>query len=371
MNDEYRIDNPDDVYSPALVVFAELVQQNLDQMLALAGDPARLRPHCKTHKVAEVVKLQLALGITKHKCATFAEAEMLAACGVNDILLAYSLVGPNVNRAALFRRRYPHVRLTVTADDLPAAQRLADAVGQSGNDIDVLLDIDSGQHRTGKPMDEAARQLYIDLQQIDGLNVVGLHLYDGQNHQVDVGERRDAVAGIWTAARTMADDLERSGAAVRQFVAGGSGSFPLWAEFDDPRLEVSPGTVVYFDVGYGELFPDLPFRPAALLLTRVVSRPTANRVTFDLGYKAVAGDPPAGKRVSFPRLPDAREVLHNEEHLVVESEHADQLAVGDWLLAIPRHICPCSALHQQVHVVRGGRVAETWQVASRDRQLTV
>ncbi|MCP4812054.1 MAG: D-TA family PLP-dependent enzyme, partial [Planctomycetaceae bacterium] len=110
---------------------------------------------------------------------------------------------------------------------------------------------------------------------------------------------------------------------------------------------------------------------AARILTRVISCPTSETVTLDLGYKACASDPPAGQRLMFPQLPDAEEILQNEEHLVLKTSQASELRPGDWFLAIPRHICPTTALHQQVYVVVGNRLQETWLVAARDRKLTV
>src|SRR5262249_26027275 len=113
------------------------------------------------------------------------------------------------------------------------------------------------------------------------------------------------------------------------------------------------------------------FRPAALLLTRVISRPTATRVTFDLGYKAVASDPPAGKRLVLLDLPPHEVVLQNEEHLVIETKDAERLKARDEALAIPTHVCPTVAMHQRAYVVEGGRVTGTWEVVGRDRVLTV
>lgn len=367
----YSIANPEVVFSPAIVVFHELLEANIARMVEIAGGPRRLRPHVKTHKLAEVVRLQQARGIEKFKCATIAEAEMLAECQVPDIFLAYNLVGPNIGRAVRFQERFPLSRLAVTADDAGAMEALGRAEREQGRTIDVLLDIDSGQHRTGVPLGDRAVELYRTLATTEGLTPGGLHVYDGQNHQTVVEERRRAVLAIWDDVRRTLDRLDAERLPAPRVVVAGSGSFPIWASLDDPRLELSPGTVVFHDIGYGERFPDLPFVPAALLLTRVVSRPSDRRLTLDLGYKAVAGDPPAGNRVRLVGLPDAKEVLHNEEHLVVETERAGEFQVGDVLLAIPRHICPCSALHKQVYVVRDGRVTETWQVASRDRQLTV
>ncbi|MCA9175401.1 MAG: D-TA family PLP-dependent enzyme [Planctomycetales bacterium] len=356
--------------SPSIVIFEELMEANIDEMIRIAGSPERLRPHCKTHKMAEVVRKLIARGITKHKCATFAEAEMLAQAGAKDIFLAYTIVGPNIERTIRFRQQYPHVALSVAADHPAPVTQLGQVAAAAGVEIDVVLDLDSGQHRTGAA-GEAAAELYRLIAQTNGLRPAGLHLYDGQNHQTDLEERRAAVKEVWRQGVSLRDQLVAEGLDVPRLVAGGSGSFPLYAELNDPALELSPGTVIFFDEGYRSMFPDLNFTPAALLLTRVVSRPTPNRITLDLGYKAVAGDPPAGRRVTLPQLPDGKEVLHNEEHLVIETDQAEQFQPGDCLLAIPRHICPCSALHRSVFVAREGRIRGIWTVAARDRQLSI
>ncbi|MBB72878.1 MAG: threonine aldolase [Planctomycetaceae bacterium] len=371
MKSQYHIEDSSQIITPALVVFRDLVEANLRMMIAIAGDAHRLRPHCKTHKMREVVEMQLSHGIVKHKCATFAEAEMLATTGVQDIFLAYNLVGPNIARAVDFRQRFSDVTLSVTADHADPIQQLGQAMAAAGTSIEVLLDIDTGQHRTGLPVGETAAQRYQQIAQTDGLIPGGLHVYDGQNHQVDIEDRRRAVTVCWDSAASFRDELVRSGHPVPRIVAGGTGSFPIFSEISDATIELSPGTCVFHDTGYEENFPDLEFQQAALVLTRVISRPTSNRVTFDLGYKGVASDPPAGCRVSFPGIPDAVEVLQNEEHLVIETTDSEHFSPGSEQLTIPRHICPTSALHKQAYVVAGGKVEGTWIVAARDRQLTI
>ena len=98
MNPIYAIADTSGIFSPALLFYKDIIQQNVRKAVEMVGDPKRLRPHVKTHKTREIVKMALAAGITKHKCATLAEAEMLAGCGVPDVLLAYNLVGPNCGR---------------------------------------------------------------------------------------------------------------------------------------------------------------------------------------------------------------------------------------------------------------------------------
>ncbi len=367
----YAIADSSEMLSPSLVIFRDLVESNLAEMIRIARSPARLRPHCKTHKMREVIELELARGITRHKCATIAEAEMLAEAGVSDIFWAYNPVGPNIGRVVRFVQKYPHVQLAVTGDHPSPISMLAKELAAAGKSIEVLLDIDCGQHRTGQPVGAKAAALYRRIAHLKGVTPGGLHLYDGHNHQKDVSERRAAVHAIWQSGAEFRDQLVAEGLPVPRIVAGGTASFPIFAAIDDPDIELSPGTIVFHDWGYGVSFPDLNFSVAALVLTRVISRPTEDRVTLDLGYKAVASDPPAGSRVFFPALPGAQAVLQNEEHLVLQTADADRFQPGDELWALPRHICPTSALHKEVYVVSGGRLIGTWSVAARDRKLTI
>jgi D-serine deaminase-like pyridoxal phosphate-dependent protein len=106
-------------------------------------------------------------------------------------------------------------------------------------------------------------------------------------------------------------------------------------------------------------------------LTRVISRPTPTRVTLDLGYKAVASDPPAGKRCALLNVPDYEPVLQNEEHFVIETPAAGKFQPGDVVYAIPTHICPTCALHKWAYIVENGTITGTWDIAARDRVLTV
>jgi D-threonine aldolase len=367
----YPIQDSNRLLSPSLLLFRERLDQNIDLMIQIAGSPDRLRPHCKTHKMAEVTRIELAKGIRKHKCATFAEAEMLAEAGCKDVFLAYNPVGPNIERAVQFMRRFPEVVFSVTADHPHTVGALSDAASAGGQRLDVLLDIDIGFHRTGIAPGKAAVDLYRQIAGSAGLRAGGLHVYDGHHHQSSRSERQQAVEADWQPVRAFRDQLVNRGLPVPRIVVGGTPTFPIHAANPDPTLEIAPGTCVLNDAGYGEAYEDLKFFPAAVLLTRVVSRPTADRITLDLGHKAVASDQPMGRRVVMPELPDARQVVHNEEHLVLETPRAAEFAPGDALLAIPRHICPTVALHRDVYVISEGRLVDRWPVTARDRFLSL
>jgi D-serine deaminase-like pyridoxal phosphate-dependent protein len=372
MSHPYAIADTSAIHSPGLIFFKDLIRQNIARAIELAGAPERLRPHAKTHKTREIARLALEAGITKHKCATIAEAEMLASAGAPDVFIAYPIVGPNCQRLANLIRAYPACRFSVTADHPAAVDALSGVVAREGLTVDVLLDLDLGMHRTGIAAGEEAVALYERVASRAGLRADGIHAYDGHNHQEGLGERQTAVAEQFAPVLKLRATLQAKGLSVPRIVAGGTPTFPVFAEMEVPGLECSPGTVALHDQGYSNRFTDMAqFRPAALLLTRVISLPTPTRVTFDLGYKAVASDPPAGKRLVMLDLPPHEVVLQNEEHLVIETNEAGRFKPGDEALAVPTHVCPTVAVHQRAYVVEGGRVIGTWDIVARDRFLTV
>ncbi len=372
MNPLYAVHDTASVYSPALLFYKDIIGRNLAHAVEIAGGPQRLRPHVKTHKTREIVQMALRAGVTKHKCATLAEAEMLATAGAPDVFLAYNLVGPNCARMARLAGKFPPTRFLVQVDHPDAARALSDAMHRAGQTVDVLLDLDVGQHRTGIAPGEEAVALYELVDKLPGLRPGGLHVYDGHNHQPSLEERTAAVHQQFAPVLALRDALLKKGLPVPRVVAGGTPTFPVWAKMDVPGLECAPGTCFLNDHGYGSKFTDMSgFVPAALLLTRVISRPTPTRLTLDLGYKAVASDPPAGKRCVLLDVPDAEPVLQNEEHLVVETPAAGRFRPGDEVYAVPTHVCPTCALHRAAYVVEGGRVTGQWEIVARDRMLTV
>jgi D-threonine aldolase len=372
MNPRYAIRDTSGIFSPALLFYKDLIHDNLARAVEMAGDPQRLRPHVKTHKTREIVRMELEAGIGKHKCATIAEAEMVASCGAVDVMIAYPLVGPNCGRLARLIAVYTRCRFSVLADHPAGIAALSRAMNAEGRQVDVLLDLDVGQHRTGVAPATEAVELYALIQRSPGLRADGLHVYDGHNHQESFVERQNAVRTQIEPVLKLRQTLEAKGLPVPRVVVGGTPTFPVYARLDVPGLECSPGTLLLHDHGYGSRFADMAgFTPAALLLTRVISRPTPTRVTLDLGYKAVASDPPAGKRCVLLDVPDAEAVLHNEEHLVIETPAAERFNPGDVAYAMPAHVCPTSALHRFAYVVEGGKVVDRWEIAARDRMLTI
>jgi D-serine deaminase-like pyridoxal phosphate-dependent protein len=369
----FEVADAEGIPSPALLVYRARVEQNVRRMIAMAHGTERLRPHIKTHKMGEMIQLQGDMGISKFKCATIAEAELAAKTGVSDLLLAYQPVGPAIQRVFALQQRFPQLRLSVIADTGDALHELSRAAqkaqpGVTGNNLEVLLDLDIGQHRTGIEPGPEAIELYGLINSLPGLKPGGLHAYDG--HVSDPHPVARAIAcdvafepviGLWKK-------LLATGLSVPRVVTGGTPTFGFHARRGN--VECSPGTCVFWDAGYGNKLRDLDFVPAALVLTRVVSKPGGRRLCLDLGHKAIGSEMPH-PRVSFLNLQDAKAVAHNEEHLVVETDRHSDFKVGDCLYGVPCHVCPTVALHAEAIVIENGRSSGTWKVTARDRRLTI
>lgn len=381
--DWYTISNVDEIDSPALLVYPQRIRENILRMIACAGGVQRLRPHIKTHKTREVIQIKQELGITKFKCATIAEAELLAECAAPDVLLAFPVIGPKLRRFVRLTRKYPRTRFSVIADNAAAIRALAATIQDeaitaaefaqadqqpSGAPLEVLLDLDVGMGRSGVVPGPLVIELYSLLARLPGIAPGGLHVYDGHLRDPNFQQRCQQVQHAMAQVDALRARLLAAGLPVPRVVAGGTPTFPVHALRDD--VELGPGTAVYWDASYTEKLPDMDYLNAAMLLGRVISKPSLERLCLDLGYKAVSPDNP-DPRVTFPDIPDARMVVHSEEHLTILTSRADEFPIGSPVYAVPYHICPTCALHKQVWAVHEGRATEQWLVAARDRKLTI
>src|SRR6476646_6524454 len=144
----YEIENIDEIDSPALIVYKERALENIRKLISMK-DVMHLRPHVKTNKIAEVNKMMLNEGITKFKCATIAEAEMLAMINAPDVLLAYQPVGPKVNRLVQLIKVYPSTRFSCLIDDYNVAKNISEICSSNNLELNVYIDLNVGMNRTG------------------------------------------------------------------------------------------------------------------------------------------------------------------------------------------------------------------------------
>ena len=363
----FEIKNISSIDSPALLIYEDRVQKNIDTAIRMIGDINRLRPHVKTHKNSATTKLMLEKGISKFKCATIAEAELLARTGAHDILVSYQLVGPKLTRLLDLALKYPRVNFSCLIDSRNIAEQLSAACLSRDLVMTVYIDLNVGMNRTGIRPGQDAIDLYVYCRSLAGLNTIGLHAYDGHQRHQQFNERETAVIKSFSSVIEMKQAIKAVGIPEPFLIAGGSPSFSTHCKYDD--RECSPGTFVYWDHGYAELCQEQEFVPAAVLITRIVSLPGPGKICTDLGHKSVAAENDLTKRVFFPTDKALVPVGQSEEHLVLETNENHTYEIGDLLYAIPYHICPTVALYDHLFVVRNARVEAKWKVEARNREL--
>ena len=370
-NNWYTLTESEELDTPALIVFPDRVRANIRNAIALVGYPARLRPHVKTHKSPQVTRLMLAEGIRQFKCATIAEAEMLALEGAPDVLLAYQPIGPKAARLAKLIRTYSGTQFSCLIDNEDAAADMAAHFAAAGLNVPVWLDINVGMDRTGIAPGPEALKLYHTAVRLKGIAPEGLHAYDGHIRESDPVLRAQqcdaAFAGVLGLREAIAEETGTEQIAI---IAGGSPTFPIHAK-RGPDIQCSPGTFVYWDKGYGDQFPDQPFEPAALVVTRVISLRGETRLCLDLGHKSIGAENELTKRVSFLNGPELRPVGQSEEHLVVEAGKGHAFRIGAVFYGVPYHVCPTIALYDRAFTVEEGRITGEWRNIARDRKITI
>lgn len=364
----YHIQDIDEIDTPALVIYPERVKENITTLTRMIDDPQRLRPHAKTHKTKEATQLLMAAGIGKFKCATIAEAEMLAMCGAPDVVLAYQPIGPKLKRFVKLTQQYPSTHFGCLVDNIPSAEAIAGAFAAVSAVIAVYIDLNVGQNRTGITPGSAAIALYAFCAQAKGLSIAGLHAYDG--HTRGTLEERTATSNeAFASAEALKATLQSMGYSDIKIIAGGSPSFPMHAQRAD--VECSPGTFIFWDKSYLDQCTEQPFQIAALVVTRVISLPDASHICVDLGHKSIAAENEIGKRVFFPGAPALKAVSQSEEHLVLYAGEGHSFKPGDVLYGIPQHVCPTIALYERAHIVENRKLSGEWRIVARDRKLSL
>ena len=362
-----------DLLSPALVVYLDRVRENVARVVdAVGGDPDRWRPHVKTSKIPEVWAELVRAGVRNFKCATTREAELLLQVLENegergDAILAYPLIGPSLRRLGDVAQRFGGQRVSVLCED-------PDLVPEIPAWVDVFVDLNPGMNRTGVPLGETHRVR--EIARAAGERFRGLHYYDGHHHHDDPTARRDAVFAGYEELLELHTLLEREGHCVGEIVTAGTPAFLVALQYwplrglEETVHRVSPGTVVYHDARSEEQNPDFELSPAAVVFSRVISHPTAGRVTCDAGSKAVAAE--AGDPIAHVLgRPELVAETPNEEHLPLLVTSGEPPPRGTELLLVPRHICPTINLADEAVLMDGGEVRAVVPVAARGHELLV
>jgi len=357
-----------DLQTPALLIRLDRVRNNLERMrdlLAPHGGLARWRPHVKTTKIPEVLRLLLDLGLRSFKCSTTREAlvmlELARAAGVKiDLLVAMTHRGANLARVAALAREFPDQRLSILTEDGAHARevRALDVA------LGLFVDLDPRYGRSGIPLGERARiAAAIDA---CGDALTGLHCYEGQVREASVSERTLECGLLFEA---LCETVRTHRLEALETVTSGTPTFVQaleYAGFEGLKHTISPGIVVYWDLN-SRIFGPGGFTCAASVLSRVISAPRRDRVTLDAGSKsldAAASDP----CVEIVGRPDLRAARPSEEHLPVDVLSGNSPRPGALLELLPRHVCPMINLADEAVLLDGERVLGIVPVAARGHE---
>lgn len=338
------------IQTPALVIFMDKVDRNIKQVIShTGGDVTRWRAHLKTTKLPQVWERLLEAGVRQFKCATTREAACLLTLldhrGLEgaDLLIAYPLLGPGLERATDLARDHGRTALSVLCEDPAAADRIPRSLG-------IFVDVNPMMNRTGIEIDDRPR--ITEVAHWAGARFRGIHAYDGHIRDEEPSVRREQAWKIYDEVLDLCGHLMANGFRVDEVVTSGALTFldalayHPFTELNETTHRVSPGTVVFSDTTTQTAVAQAELEPAAVVLTRIISRPTAGIATCDAGSKAIAAEAgdPCAMVIGHPELIALKP---SEEHLPLSIESGPGPARGDLLLLVPRHVCPTVNLAQE------------------------
>jgi len=359
-----------EVDTPALIVSEEILHRNIAGMASFANSVGvNLRPHIKTHKTPQIARLQIAAGAVGVTCAKVGEAEvMVNEAGVQDVLLAYPIIGePKYRRIVALMEK---ARIAIALDSREAATMLNEAMARHDRTIDVYVEVNTGQNRSGVMAGDEAVKFALEVARHPNLRLTGIMTHEGHVSSVDPAE-------IEAKAREAGEKMVETAEKIRKHgielptVSVGSTPAARFTPLVKGITEARPGTYVFNDNSlfrYGTHWgvDDC----AARFVATVVSRPAEDRAVLDTGSKSLAMDPSKshpghGYIVGHP---DVIITKLSEEHGVCQLPAGEEgFNVGDRVEIIPNHVCPTINLQDEMQIVRDGKIVDTWKIAARGK----
>jgi D-serine deaminase-like pyridoxal phosphate-dependent protein len=359
-----------EIDTPSLVIHLDVLERNVAEMAEVArAAGVRLRPHTKTHKSPDIACMQLDAGAAGITVAKLGEAEVMADAGMDDLLVAYPIVGDA--KLARLRSLLERARVRTTLDSGEVAEGLGRVGRDLGRPVEVLVEVDTGLHRLGRPPGEPTAALVAEVARVDGVEVVGLLTHAGHAYRSTdeasllAAAEREGVDLVETAER-----CAKAGIELREVSVGSTPTARVVAGVAGVT-EIRPGTYVFNDVQQMRLGVATEATCAARILATVVSHPDDERFVIDAGTKAFSSDGADGP--AFPGRgvvagrPELRLDFMNEEHGVGRRTGSDDVRIGERLEVIPLHVCSAVNLFDVAHGVRAGRVERELPIAGRGR----
>jgi D-serine deaminase-like pyridoxal phosphate-dependent protein len=355
--------------TPAVVVDLDILQRNIQSMMDyVRAHNLNLRPHTKTHKIAEIANMQLQYGSVGLTVAKSEEAEVMADAGCEDILVAYPIYG--VAKWERLARLARDRRVTVSVDSLAPIEGLAAAAQKHASVVGILVEFDVGMHRCGVSGPDAVVALAREVLNRKGLEMRGVMYYPGHVWNKPA-EQGPSLAEVAEKVGALLEALQGANIPC-PIVSGGSTPAARNSHLVTGTTEIRPGTYVFNDrntLGVGACTEaDI----ALQVLATVVSTSVPGRAIVDSGSKTLTTDRwLSGSDNGFGAVvghPDIKVVGLSEEHGHLDiSASSATLQVGQRVALIPNHVCPCVNLHNRIYFHRNGEVLGAWDVGARGK----
>ena len=347
------------IETPALLLDMDALEGNIRTMGEFfIGKRAKLRPHFKTDKCPRISHMQISAGAKGITCSKLGEAEVLAAAGIRDILIANQIVSHEklLRVAGLIRSG---VRVAILADNAENIRDIARAAAACGVVIPLLVEVDVGMGRCGVGTAEEALALARLIRETEGVAFDGLQAYEGHlSHIPSEEERRAGVAVMIAKIEGAVELLKANGIAVKEISGGGTGTYGITGD-NTIWTEIQAGSYLFMDLEYNKLC--LKFEQALTVLATVIHKRGGFAVT-DAGMKTCPADQGLPQIKGYPEI----SVALNEEHGKL-ADINDALTLGQKVEYLPGHCCSTVNVNDVYHCVRGGYLEAIWPIAGRGK----
>jgi D-serine deaminase-like pyridoxal phosphate-dependent protein len=354
------------VETPALVVDLAALRRNIENMATIARRSAvSLRPHAKTHKSVEIARLQVGAGALGIACATVAEAEMLAAAGIPNVLLTAPVVdAATLARLAVLNRTRP---LTIAVDHIEQVRAAAKVIALDHPPLSIVVDTDVGQARTGVTSIAEGVALAREIASQPQLRFAGIQGFAGNaQHIPDPLARSTAAEKAAVMLRDFAAALSEVN--LRPEIVTGSGTGTHAQDSVGPYTELQVGSYIFMDADYARIVDEKgagpPFEPSLFVMATVVSVNRANEVTVDAGTKALATNGPVPCKILGMAERAVYRFAGDEHGILTFPGGVRRPALGHRVLLGASHCDPTINLHAFYHVVEGAET-QIWPIAAR------
>ena len=349
----------EEIDTPALLIDLDLMEKNISTMSAFfKGKEAKLRAHTKVHRTPVIAHKQLDAGAKGICCQKVAEAEVMAAAGIKDIMVTNQIVTPAKIKRLIALSKYAHV--SVPVDSLENAKELSKAARREGVELDVLVDIHMGSKRCGVEPGKPAVKLAKSIKRLKGLRLMGLMGFEGHVSWMEPREKRrkeiERLEGLLVETKSL---IEKAGISVEEISTGSTGTYDVSGRIPGVT-EVQAGTYILMDSEYHKHVPE--FDCALSVLSTVISKPSDKRVVTDAGLMSistVSGKPEVARK-------DGLEVYEvHAENTILEIKKPVKIRIGDKIELIPSYLDGTVNCHNRFYGIRKGKVEVVWDILGR------